>query len=36
MQKTALKIPINPWDVAIWIWAILTFFPNSFQTAHEY
>ena len=30
------KIPVNPWDIAIWIWAVLTFFLYSFQTAHEY
>ena len=30
------KIPISPWNIAIWMWAVLTFFPDSFQTAHEY
>ena len=35
-RKPHAKIPVSPWDTAIWIWAVLTFFPNGFQTAHEY
>ena len=28
-RKLHAKIPIGPWDIAIWIWAVWTFFPNS-------
>ena len=35
-RKPHAKIPISPLDIAIWIWAVLTFFPVGFQTAHEY
>ena len=35
-RKPHAKIPVSPWDIAIWIWAVLIFFPISFQTAHEY